>query len=88
MTAQEARDITDLHKAKETWVDCVYSKIQNDIKIAANFGSGGVSTVVDTFDTDTNKDVDTVAAMLVSDGFCVHVVSKKGTDEALFKVSW
>ena len=42
MTAQEAREITDQAKAEETWVDCMYSKIQNDIKIAANFGSGGV----------------------------------------------
>lgn len=88
MTASEARKITDLAKAKETWVDCIYSKIQNDIKIAANFGSGGVSTVIDTFDADTDKDVDTVAAKLVLDGFGVSVVFKKGTDEALFKVSW
>ena len=87
MTANLAREITKRARAKNTWVNFAYEKLQQDIELAASAGAESIATVLDASLAET-AEVECVADMLIGDGFKLEYSSQKNPHEVLFKVSW
>ncbi len=87
MTANLAREITKRARAKNTWINFAYEKLQKDIEIAASAGAESVATILDSSLAET-AEVEVVADMLIGDGFKIDYSSHKNPYEVLFKISW
>ena len=87
MTANLAREITKRARARNTWMNFAYEKLQKDIEIAASVGADSVATILDSSLAETDE-VEAVAEMLIGDGFKLDYSSQKNPYEVLFKISW
>lgn len=87
MTANLAREITKRARARNTWINFAYDKLQKDIEIAASAGAESIATVIDASLAET-AEVECVADMLIGDGFKLNYSSQKNPYEVLFKISW